>query len=80
MTHHRHFCMATTTITWIDGAHLHQASPRRYATAKRTEYAYADLRRALAKDLGGQGFGIDCRIPGNATRNPLIAPVMDLVA
>ncbi len=80
VTHHRHFCMATTTITWIYSAHLHQAPPRRYATAKRTEYAYADLRRALAKDLGGQGFGIDCRLPGNATRNPLIAPVIDLVA
>ena len=37
------------------------------------------MRRVLAKDLGGQGFGIDCRVPGNATRNPLIATVMDLV-
>ena len=80
VTNHLHFCMAATTLTWIYGAHLHQAPPRRYATAKRTEYAFADLRRALAKDLGGQGFGIDCRIPGNATRNPLIATVMDLVA
>ena len=80
VTNHLNFCMAATTITWIYGAHLHQAPPRRYATAKRTEYAFADLRRALAKDLGGQGFGIDCRVPGNATRNPLIATVMDLVA
>lgn len=80
VTHHLQFCMAATTITWIYGAHLHQAPPRRYATAKRTEYAFADLRRALAKDLGGQGFGSDCQIPGNATRNPLIATVMDLVA
>jgi hypothetical protein len=79
-THHLHFCMAATTITWIYGAHLHQAPPRRYATATRTEYAFADLRRALAKDLGRQGFSIDCRSPGNATRNPLIATVMALVA
>ena len=80
VTHHLNFCMAATTMTWSYGAQLHRAPPRRDATAKRTEYAFADLRRALAKDLGGQGFGIDCRIPGNATRNPLIATVMDLVA
>jgi len=80
VTNHLNFCMVATTMTWIYGAHLHKAPPRRYATAKRTEYAFADLRRALAKDLGGQGFGIDCRIPGNVTRNPLIATVMDLVA
>jgi hypothetical protein len=64
-------------VAWIYGAHLHQAPPQRYATAKRTEYAFADLRRALAKDLDGGGFSIDCRMPGNATRNPLIAKVMD---
>ena len=80
VTNHLNFCMAATTITWIYGAHLHKAPARRYATAKRTEYAFADLRRALAKDLGGEGFGIDCQMPGNATRNPLIATVMDLVA
>jgi hypothetical protein len=80
VTNHLNFCMAATAITWIYGAHLHKAPPRRYATAKRTEYAFADLRRALAKDLGGEGFGIDCQIPSNATRNPLIATVLDLVA
>ena len=79
VTNHLNFCMAATAITWIYGAHLHKAPPRRYATAKRTEYAFADLRRTLAKDLAGEGFGIDCQILGNATRNPLIATVMDLV-
>jgi hypothetical protein len=80
VTNHLNFCMAAATITWIYGAHLDKAPARRYATAKRTEYAFADLRRALAKDLGGQGFGIDCEIPGKAPRNPLIGMVMDLVA
>ena len=80
VTNHLNFCMAATAITWIDGAHLAKAPPRRYATAKRTEYAFADLRRALAKELGGRGFGIDCLDPGKATRNPLIGLVMDLVA
>jgi hypothetical protein len=68
------------TLTWIYGALLEKAPPRRYATAKRTEYAFGDLRRALAKDLGAQGFGIDCQGNDKATRNPLIAAVMDLVA
>jgi len=80
VTNHLNFCMAAATITWIYGAHLDKAPARRYATAKRTEYAFADLRRALAKDLGGQGFGIDCEIPDKAPRNPLIGMVMDLVA
>ena len=80
VTNHLNFCMAATTSTWMYGAHLHKAPPRRYATAKRTQYAFADLRRALAKDLSDEGFGINCQIPGNATRNPLIATVMDLVA
>jgi hypothetical protein len=80
VTNHLNFCMAATTITWIYGAHLAKAPPRRYATAKRTEYAFADLRRALAKDLGGQGFGISCQKSGNAARNQLIGAVMDLVA
>ena len=80
VTNHLNFCMAATTITWIYGAHLNKAPPRRYATAKRSEYAFADLRRELAKDLGGQGFGIDCLGSGNAPRNPLIATVRGLVA
>jgi hypothetical protein len=80
VTNHLNFCMAAATITWIYGAHLDKAPARRYATAKRTEYAFADARRALARDLSGQGFDIDCEIPGKAPRNPLIGMVMDLVA
>jgi hypothetical protein len=80
VTNHLNFCMAATAITWIYGAHLDKAPSRRYATAKRTEYAFADLRRILSKELGGRGFGIDCAVGAKATRNPLIAAVMDLVA
>jgi hypothetical protein len=80
VTNHLNFCMATTAITWIYGAHLAKAPPRRYATAKRTEYSFADLRHALANDPGGRGFGIDCPDSGNGVRNPLIGAVMDLVA
>jgi hypothetical protein len=80
VTNHLNFCLAATTLTWIYGAHLEKAPPRRYATARRTEYAFGDLRRALAKDLGAQGFGIDCQGNDKTTRNPLIAAVMDLVA
>ena len=80
VTNHLNFCMAAATIAWIYGAHLPKAPARRYATTKRTEYAFGDLRRALAKDLGGEGFGIDCEVPDHAARNPLIGIVMDLVA
>jgi hypothetical protein len=80
VTNHLNFCMAATAIVWIYGAHLDKAPSRRYATAKRTEYAFGDLRRSLAKDLGGRGFGMDCAEDGKAVRNPLIAAVMALVA
>ena len=80
VTNHLNFCMAATAIVWIYGARLDKAPARRYASAKRTEYAFADLRRALAKDLGGQGFGIDCLADVKATRNPLLRAVMALVA
>ncbi|EGV16131.1 transposase [Thiocapsa marina] len=80
VTNHLQFCMAATTITWIYGASLEQAPARRYAAARRTEYAFADLRRTLAHDLADVGFGVDCGDPGHGARNPLIAAVMGLVA
>jgi hypothetical protein len=80
VTNHLNFCMVATAITWIYGAQLAKAPPRRYATTKRTEYAFADLRRRLAQDLGGEGFGIDCADPGKPPQNPLLAAVMALVA
>ena len=79
VTNHLNFCMAATAITWIYGAHLEHAPPRRYSTTKRTEYAFADLRRRLAQDLGGEGFGSDCGGASKPTQNPLIAAVMRLV-
>ena len=80
VTNHLNFCMAATAITWIYGEQLAKAPPRRYATTQRIEYAFADLRRRLAQDLGGEGFGIDCADPGKPPQNPLLAAVMALVA
>jgi hypothetical protein len=80
VTNHLNFCMVATTITWIYGAGLQQAPARRYAAGRRTEYAFADVRRALAHDLADVGFGVDCDDPGQGTRNPLIVAVMGLVA
>lgn len=72
--------MVATTITWLYAASLEQAPARRYAAARRTEYAFADVRRALAHDLADVGFGVDRGDPRHGTRNPLIAAVMRLVA
>jgi hypothetical protein len=80
VTNHLHFCMAATTITWLYAAHLAQAPARRYAAGRRTEYAFADVRRALAHALADGGFRVDCGNPNHGTRNPLIAVVMGLVA
>lgn len=80
VVNHLHFCMAATTITWIYAAHLKQAPIRRYASQNTTEYAFADVRRSLAKHLAREGFGIDCQDPDKSQRKPLISAVMRLVA
>jgi hypothetical protein len=77
---HLNFCMVATTITWLYAEHLKQAPIRRYASENTTEYTFADVRRALAKNLANEGFGIDCQDPGKPDRNPLISAVMRLVA
>jgi transposase len=77
---HLHFCMAATTITWIYAEHLKQAPIRRYASENTTEYAFADVRRSLAKQLANEGFGIDCQDADKSQRKSLISAVMDLVA
>ena len=80
VTNHLNFCLAATTITWLYAASLDQAPARRYAAGRRTEYAFADVRRALAHELADVGFGVDCGNPHQGTRNPLIAVIMGLVA
>jgi hypothetical protein len=77
---HLSFCMAATTITWIYAEHLKQAPIRRYASQNTSEYAFADVRRSLAKHLAREGFGIDWQDNGKPDRNPLISAVMQLVA
>jgi len=47
VVNHLHFCMVATAITWIYAAHAEQAPGRRYASDHTTEYAFADVRRAL---------------------------------
>ena len=80
VTNHLNFCMAATTITWLYAASVDHAPARRYAAGRRTEYAFADVHRALAHDLADVGFGVDSGNPNYGTRNPLIAAVMGLVA
>jgi hypothetical protein len=80
VVNHLHFCMAATTITWIYGAHMPKAPIRRYASRNTTEYAFADVRRTLAKRIEDDGFAIDCHRSDKPNRNPLISTVMRLVA
>jgi len=80
VSNHLQFCMAATAITWIYAAHLEQAPKRRYASQTTTEFAFADVRRALAKDLAEQGFGGDCPDPGKPREKSLISVIMGLVA
>jgi hypothetical protein len=79
MVNHLHFCMAAT-ITWIYAAHRKQAPIRRYASHNTTEYAFADVRRSLAKHLAREGFGLDCQDADKPRRKPSFSAVMRLVA
>ena len=80
VTNHLHFCMAATTLTWIYAAHLHQAPARRYASENTTEFAFADVRRSLARHIAREGFGIDCQEAEKSHQKPLISAVVWLVA
>jgi hypothetical protein len=80
VTNHLHFCLAATALAWIYAAHLNQAPLRRYASENTTEYAFADVRRSLAKHLAAEGFGIDCQDHGKSDQKSLISAVMRLVA
>jgi len=79
VTNHLQFCMAATTITWIYAEHLPQAPARRYPSKNTTEYAFADVRRALASALAKEGFDTDWQNVDKPSRNPLIRVVMRLV-
>ena len=80
VTNHLQFCLAATTITWLYAAHLPHAPARRYASQKTTEFAFGDVRRSLAKDIGKGSFDIDCQSPRKPERNSIISTVMRLVA
>jgi len=80
VTNHLHFCMAATTITWIYAEHLPHAPARRYASKNTTEYAFADVRRALASALAQESFDADWQHVEKPSQNPLIRVVMRLVA
>jgi len=80
VTNHLHFCMAATTLTWIYAAHLPQPPTRRYASRTTREFAFADVRRALAKQLAEQGFEGDCPDADKPRGKSLISVVMRLVA
>jgi len=80
VTNHLHFCTAATTLVWIYAARLQHTPAQRYATHERREYAFADVRRSLAHEMGKADFDIGCSIPLKPARNPLIATIMRLVA
>jgi hypothetical protein len=79
VSNHLHLSMDAITISRLYAAHLPQAAKRRYA-AQPTEFAFADVRRALAMTRDGEVFGIDRHPAGKPPAKPLIATVLRLVA
>lgn len=80
VTNHLQFCMASTTLIWIYADRLDKTPARRYATGRRTEYAFADVRRSIADAVAQPGFDIGCPKPHKPAQNSLIQMFMRLVA
>lgn len=62
------------------GHQIAQSNPRRYATREHTEYAFGELRRALACDTPGRDCGIECQVPNKPQQNSIVATLMDFIA
>ena len=80
VTNHLQFCMAATTLTWIYADRMDHTPARRYMTDKRTEFAFADVRRAIADAIAKQGFDIGCPEVTKPKRKSLLSTFMRLVA
>jgi hypothetical protein len=80
VTNHLQFCMLATTLVWVYAERLENTPKRRYATQNRTEYAFADVRRIIADEIGRPGFVIRCHKSLKSTENTLLQSFMRLVA
>ncbi len=80
ITNHLQFCMAAMTLTWLYASRLEKMPARRYATQKRTEFAFADVRRIIAHEIGQPNFDIGCSKTAKPAQNSLIQIFMRLVA
>lgn len=72
--------MAATTLTWIYADRMDHTPVRRYVTDTRTEYAFADVRKAIANSIAKQGLDIGCSDSPTPPRKSLLATFMRLVA
>ncbi len=80
VTNHLQFCMMATTLVWLYAMCLDKTPARRYAAGKRTEFAFADVRRLIANEIGTPDFGIGCPKLPKPANNPFIQVFMRLVA
>jgi SRSO17 transposase len=80
VTNHLQFCMLATTLAWIYAERLEHTPKRRYTNRQRTEFAFADVRRTLAEEIGKPGFIIGCHKSHKSTENTLLQTFMRLVA
>jgi hypothetical protein len=72
--------MLATTLVWIYAERLENTPKRRYATQDRTEYAFADVPRIIADEIGRPGFVIRYYKSYKPPENSLLQSFMRLVA
>ena len=77
---HLHFCMMATSVTWIYACRIEKTPERRHAVKGRNHFAFSDVRRAIAKVVLADNFGILSPLPSKSLVNTIVAALLRLVA
>ena len=72
--------MMASTITWIYVDRLKADPERRHKVKGRTNFAFSNVRRLIAKAALNENFDRVCPKPGNPTKNLLVAVLLRMVA
>lgn len=77
---HLHFCMMSTTVTWIYASRLDKTPSRRHAVKGRNHFAFSDVRRLIAKASTAEDFSLVCPEPSKSKLNSLMSVLLRIAA
>jgi len=77
---HLHFCMMSTSLTWIYACMMEKAPDRRHAVKGRRHFAFSDIRRCIAEAALNDNFNLLCPVPRKSAINSLVAALLRIAA